>query len=556
MLGFCSNLNQARLLAQSLSVQSYRQFDLQIVLVTGEPQRSLEQLQKLFSSYSISGSALCTEESEFSGELLSEVLERATGDYLFLLPPAMFFHPQALFAHLKAIIEHDPALIYSNEVELAGNLQRTVQYYRKSAGDSFGLLARNTFGGGICLKREVLLESIRRINRPICADDLIWLSAAEASRRELNIHFIRLGLICRNSDERVQEPAQDLRSSLFDSLKEYAAALGIEVEKFEQQDSSCLRPRIKRVRSKVQVVIPFRDKPELMDGCLRSLSMQTVAEDLEITLVDNESNQHTLYEVHSQIKRHRNLRISVVPAVGYFNYAWLNNVGAAQSSAPYILLLNNDVELISSETISELLAWAAVPKVGVVGGQLFYPDGDVQCAGINFSPARPAAVHTDNMFMDVVREVNAVTFAMALIRRSVFEELGGLDEFRCPNGFGDALFCQSVTAAGYRTLYTPYATAIHLESRSRDLIPEELELVELFEQGVPISDLFSDFEASKQPTRVVFDRLQEPPVVRLAGRVAANPKVGSVANSVAERLINMNRMRRIVQTSINGRRSR
>ncbi|MCB0346536.1 MAG: glycosyltransferase [Bdellovibrionales bacterium] len=552
LVAVCSSLAQAKTLAASLSVQSYRNFEVHFALTGGG--EDLERIKAYCEQRSLSGSASVCARAELSAQHLVELSNRASGEYVMLLPPAMFLHPQALFAHLKSIIEHSPALIYSNEVTLIRSLQETKEYYRKSCGGKLSLLAMNPFGDGICIKRDMFAEIASSISTKICVEDLSWIIAAHVLQHNLPSRFIRLGLLCRDGSFASSLPWEDRsHSELFKSLTAYASAVGVEVKSLEAQPEQTLRPRLKDAPARVQVVIPFRDKPELMEGCLRSLSLQSAAKDLEITLVDNESSQRTVYEIDLQIKRFKNLNISIVPAVGYFNYAWLNNVGAAQRSAPFILLLNNDVELISEDTIAELLRWAACRDVGAVGGRLYYPDGDVQSAGINFGPARPVAVHLDNMFMNVAREVNAVTFAMALIKRSVFEQIGGLDEFRCPNGFGDALFCDSVQKAGYKVIYTPHASAIHYESRSRDLFPEELELMELFEQGVPISDLFSDFEAENQPTRVIFNVLDEPPVVKLAGRMAANPRVSSVANTLADGLISLNRVRRSVGTTFSSR---
>lgn len=553
VVGPCANAAQAARLANSLSLQSYRKFSLHFVLPESEA-HAVEELLELCKKLSLNGSVLLAGEGRIPPEFFESLLSRKERSFSLFLGEGMFLHPQALFAFSKAIIEHDPLLLYANEVTLSRGLRRTTEYYRKSAGDRLGVLAANPFGEGVCLEKSALHEVRSRVKRPCSGEELCWIAAAVAGTERFKVRFVRLGLLYRDDQQRAsRRPTMcdlDQRNA---ALSEYSAALGIKVSKLEQLEDGNVRPLLQNCSDKVQVVIPFRDKPELLASCIKSLSLQSCADRLEITLVDNESSPEALSQIRALLERYDRLRISLVPAVGYFNYAWLNNIGAQQSSAPFILLLNNDVELLSEDTIAELLRWGAIPEVGVVGGRLFYPDGAVQSAGINFAPSRPVAVHLENMFMDRVREVNAVTFAMALIKRSAFEEAGGLDEFHCPNGFGDALFCASARRAGYRIVYTPYAAAIHYESRSRDLFPEEIELQELVEQGVPISDLFSDFEAINQPTRVTYQVFEEPALIKLAWKVSTLPKLNRIANRLAGGLLSLNRLGRSLRASLGAR---
>ncbi|MCB0360889.1 MAG: hypothetical protein KDD44_14675, partial [Bdellovibrionales bacterium] len=238
-------------------------------------------------------------------------------------------------------------------------------------------------------------------------------------------------------------------------------------------------------------------------------------------------------------------RSSIIDVPGYFNFAALNNRAIEKGTAPYILLLNNDVEVTGARTLELLRAWCQFEDVGVVGGTLEYPDGSIQSAAINFSPRRPFNVHQPEHFCFVAREVNAVTFAMALTKRTVWETLGGLDEQHCPNGFGDALFCHQARRAGYRSLAVPDATGVHHESRSRGSMPEELELLEMDSLGLSISDLYADFHAQQQPHRVQLQAMQSPPVLELAGKILASRRWHQAANRIAQSLLNANRSRRL-----------
>jgi len=210
------------------------------------------------------------------------------------------------------------------------------------------------------------------------------------------------------------------------------------------------------------------------------------------------------------------------------------------STLPFILFLNNDVEIQDTHALDELRGWCALEDVGVVGGALSYPNGRLQHAGINFLSVRPANMTQPEHFVSCVREVNGVTFAMAMVKRDLYEKLGGLDEFRCPNGFGDALFCHEAGKLGYRVMYTPFATAIHHESLSRGRKPEELELIEMVESGLPIFDLFADCYAEKQPTLV---SLELAPM----GQVAARLKRSKALRGVVRRMLEVSWVERLVR---------
>lgn len=151
----------------------------------------------------------------------------------------------------------------------------------------------------------------------------------------------------------------------------------------------------------------------------------------------------------------------------------------------------------------------------------------------------------EELFTDVVREVNAVTFAMALMKRETLTALGGLDEFKCPNGFGDALFCNEAKKRGFKTVYTPFAQGVHHETKSRKLFPEELEIVELALAGVPIADLYSDVQAQLQPSRVSLAQIEETAAMKIFQRLIHSPVLNNKAvNTLAQGMLDIGKMTR------------
>ena len=213
----------------------------------------------------------------------------------------------------------------------------------------------------------------------------------------------------------------------------------------------------------VAIVIPTRDRVELLRNCIDSIESLSTYPNWSITIVDNDSvDPETL--AYLEQTRHR-----VVRKPGHFNYSRLVNLGRSQIDAPYMLTVNNDVTVISRDWIEALLEQVQRPEVGVAGGRLLYPDGRVQHEGIGLGNVRGGyiAANLDAWWMGrVIRDVSAVTGACQMVKVAVFDEVGGYDE-TLQVGFNDVDFCLRVHKAGYLIVYTPHAELSHPESASR-----------------------------------------------------------------------------------------
>ena len=311
---------------------------------------------------------------------------------------------------------------------------------------------------------------------------------------------IPLGVICKQAksnklDKSLWEKDCQIVASLL-ATKKQISLQAIDVNDNGTKDI-CPIPN-REAASEVQVVIPFHNRSDITIKCLESLKNQDISENLFITLVDNCSSE-TESNIVSKAASRLKLKHRIIYDKGYFNFARLNNIATSESQSPFILFLNNDVVLDGEHVISEMLSWSSLDDVGLVGGTLRYPNGQIQHAGINFSSVRPANVSLKEQFAHLFREVDGVCFAMALIRREVFDEVGALDELNCPNGFGDTLYCSKLKDKGFRILHTPRATAIHHESISRGRSVEDIELWDMERNGLEIADLKQFLGYSHQP---------------------------------------------------------
>ncbi len=226
----------------------------------------------------------------------------------------------------------------------------------------------------------------------------------------------------------------------------------------------------------VSILIPNKDHVEDLDKALRSIHEKTDYPNYEVLVIENNSTQPETFAYYEEMER-RYPGVRTVRYEGGFNFSAINNFGRRAARGEYLLLLNNDVEVLSGGWLREMLGLCSQPGVGIVGAKLLYPDGTVQHAGVvtglgGFAGHSHKYARGDGsgyMFrLSTVQDFSAVTAACLLCRASVFDQVGGLDE-GFTVAFNDVDFCLRVRDSGYRVVYTPYAVLCHYESKSRGL---------------------------------------------------------------------------------------
>jgi GT2 family glycosyltransferase len=219
---------------------------------------------------------------------------------------------------------------------------------------------------------------------------------------------------------------------------------------------------------RVSIIIPFRDQPDLLRRCLRSLR-GSLYRKFEVILVDNGSTDPAMHRLLGTLQGRR--RVSVVRLEEPFNFARLCNAGARHARGDHLLFLNNDIEMLTPDWLDQMLLVLQQKGVGVVGATLLYPDGSIQHAGLTEQNGVWSHVHRGERPETLeefrgVRTVPAVSGACLLIRRQLFHELGGLDE-RFPVTQNDVDLCRRVWQRGLMVAITPHAQLLHYESLSR-----------------------------------------------------------------------------------------
>jgi GT2 family glycosyltransferase len=225
--------------------------------------------------------------------------------------------------------------------------------------------------------------------------------------------------------------------------------------------------------SRVSIVIPTKDHLSELKRCLSSIMDQTSGVDYEIILVDNASTEAETLAYYDHIKADPRVRTISYPET--FNYSKANNLGASQATGDLLLFMNNDVEALAPDWLEEMVRWAQLPQIGVVGAKLLYPDGTIQHAGVVLGMGG----HADHVFCHApensggifgstewYRDYSAVTAACMMLRKELFDQVGCFDE-AYHLVYSDIELCLRVSQAGYRNMVTPFARLLHHEGKTR-----------------------------------------------------------------------------------------
>ena len=232
----------------------------------------------------------------------------------------------------------------------------------------------------------------------------------------------------------------------------------------------------------VSIVVPTRDQTELVRQTLSNCLARTDYPRLELVLVDNGTVDE---EALAMLERAaEDPRCRVVRDEGYFNFARLCNRGVLESTGDVVVLLNNDVTVMTRGWLRELVSLALLEGVGAVGPKLQTPEGRIQSAGLAllgdaiagpFGAGEPTRSRMYVDWLNTVHEVSAVTGACLAIRRATYESAGGLDEVYVPNAYGDVDLCLKLRRSGLANLFTPHAVLVHDESATRGRNHESFE---------------------------------------------------------------------------------
>lgn len=468
------------------------------------PDRPLSLSILLAGSMSDSDSAYWDRRAEADGLHLIDKTESTAGrqvkdglagaleisrDYIAVLHPSDRLGSSAL-RRLAAAIEAvpDAAIIFGDEDQIDAGGRRFAPWFKPDFGDDL-FLCQNGFGRAVFFRKTVL----ERLTVPDTGDldtaiyDLALQAIAATGKDPLHCPGI---LVHVGGDPAVTPKARALylsgaarRQSVEDFVARRPSLAGATVDGPDPRGFLRLRHPLPAALPMVSVVIPTRDRKDLLELCVKGLDEHTSYRNKEIIILDNDSREEATKAYFSTLSTRADVRI--IPAPGPFNYPRLINLGASHARGEILMTLNNDIEAFEPDWLSEMVSQALRPGVGLVGCLLLYPDRSVQHAGVIIGlsgvaghmyaeaapddPGHAGRIH-------VTQDLSAVTGACHVMCKSLFDRLGGLDERHLAVAYNDIDFCLRAREAGLRVIYTPHARLLHRHSASRgsDVRPDRL----------------------------------------------------------------------------------
>lgn len=413
-------------------------------------------------------------------EATNSALKIASGEFIALLDHDDVLAEQALYRVAVEIINHPNAvLIYSDEDKIDEGGQRFDPYHKPDW--NYQLLLSQNYISHLGVYRTEIVRKLGGFRRGFegSQDYDLALRVIEHARPEDIRHIPAILYHWR---------AAPGSTAMAPEEKGYAWAAG-QRALTEHLERTSVRARVERApvgsfyrvhyelpdeKPLVSIVIPTRDQAELLRQCVESVRRKTRYTNYELMVVDNDSTEEKAVKYLARIATRD--KVTVLRYERPFNYSAINNFAVAHARGDVICLLNNDTKVISPDWIDEMLGVLLQPGVGVVGARLWYEDGSLQHGGVivgaggTASHAHAFLPKTDPGYFGrahLAQEFSAVTGACLMVRKSLYEQLGGLDEKNLAVAFNDVDFCLRVREAGWRVVWTPYAELYHYESKSR-----------------------------------------------------------------------------------------
>ena len=408
----------------------------------------------------------------------------ATGEYIALLDHDDILHPCALWYVAEAIAKQGADFVYTDEVTFEGDIDHLTVYHFKP-DYMLDNLRSNNYICHLTLFSRRLMDAAggpERMEYNGSQDYELFLRLTETARKIVHIphalYYWRSSPGSTASDISAKTYCIDAGIA---ALKAHYARCGVAVDDvslipgtpgYYKTDYTIDHP------GRVSILIPTCDHIRDLETCVESIYARTTYPDFEIILIENNSKAPETFRAYERMQKEHPDNLKVVTWEGKgFNYSALNNFGEKFATGEYLLLLNNDTEVITAAWLEEMVMYAQQKRVGCVGAKLLYPDDTIQHAGVGFGIGGVAG-HLHKYYpassdgymgrLNYVQDVYADTAACLLIRKEIYDEVGGLDESYAV-AFNDVDFCVRVRQAGYTNVFTPFAQLYHYESKSRGM---------------------------------------------------------------------------------------
>ncbi|MGE3064312.1 MAG: glycosyltransferase [Hyphomicrobiaceae bacterium] len=410
----------------------------------------------------------------------NSALALASGDWIAFLDHDDLLPPHALFCVADTIAARpDVRLIYSDEDKITEEGRRYDPYFKPDWNET--LILGQNYACHFCAIQSALVraEGGFRSGFDGAQDYDLILRCSERVALEQIVHIPHVLYHWRSAagstaaGVQVKDYALDAAAR---AVSEHIARRGLNSDVTPVPATGALRIsfRIPDPSPRVTIIVPTHNGLDVLKPCIESIRSLTTYPAYDILVVDHRSDDPAALDYLREIATSGVAR--VIQADGSFNFSAMMNAAVRACSAEFVCLLNNDTTVKSGGWLSEMVGLALQPRVGVVGAMLLYPDDTIQHGGVivgkggvagHVFVGAPADAIGQMGRLRLAQDMSAVTAACCLVRRSIYEQVGGMDEEALKVAFNDIDFCLKVRAAGYRNAWTPHAVLYHHESRTR-----------------------------------------------------------------------------------------
>ncbi|WP_244917666.1 glycosyltransferase family 2 protein [Pseudacidovorax intermedius] len=421
----------------------------------------------------------------------NSALDLVQGEWIALMDHDDLLPEDALLRVAECVRDHpDAQLVYSDEDKVDDQGQRSDPYFKPDW--NLDLFRSHNMFSHLGVLRTALVREVGGFRQGLEGSQ-DWDLVLRCVERIAPSQIVHIPRVLYHWRIHVQSTAKSMDAKPYAAvageraLDEHFQRLGIQAKAEYLGYGYRVRYALPSPPPLVTLIIPTRNALALVRQCIESIQKRTEYPNWEIILVDNGSDDPAALAYFERLAQQPNIR--VLRDDRPFNYSALNNQAVALARGELVALVNNDIEVMSPGWLSEMVSLAMQPGVGAVGARLWYPDMTLQHGGVILGPGG-CAVHAHKALprglngyagrAALVQSFSAVTAACLVVRKSLYEQVGGLDEVNLTVAFNDVDFCLRLREAGYRNVWTPYAELLHHESATRgeDVAPEKRERFE------------------------------------------------------------------------------
>ena len=443
-------------------------------------------------------------------ENTNEGIRVATGDFISFFDHDDILEPNLLFSYAEAInTQKNIDVLYCDEDKLMPTGAFAQPFFKPDF--DLELLRNNNYICHLFTIRSSLLQTLEPNTKEFdgAQDHNLALQAVEKARNIYHIpHVLYHWRVSETSTAGAADSKPYATQAGIKAVQNHLKRMGIAAHASQSRRPFTYKViyDVPKDHPLISIIIPTKDQIHVLDTCLKSIIEKTTYDNYEIILIENNSTEQETFSYYESVKAKYKDRVSICYWSAEFNFSKLMNFGVEHSNGDYLLLLNNDTEVITPNWLEILLGICARTDVGVVGARLYFPDNTIQHAGLGISGGVATLLGHDLprgnwgyfALLDAQRELSAVTAACLMTKRSTFYAVDGFTESLAV-AFNDVDYCLKVRELKQKVIYTPEVELYHYESISRGAETSSAKKIRFHKEGAQMNYWWAKYYVDGDP---------------------------------------------------------